>query len=157
MNGDLLDVNVLLALAWPNHQFHEVARRWFRDLAGRRWFTCSITEVGFVRLSCNPAFSADFKTPREATALLSAMLKHPDHGFIEDSLSIADEGFSVVVENLQGFRQITDAHLVALAQAQGLTFLTFDRKIKAFCPFPDVIETLELVKASAEGPVTLTQ
>jgi hypothetical protein len=27
MRGALPDVNVLLALAWPNHQFHRPARR----------------------------------------------------------------------------------------------------------------------------------
>jgi predicted nucleic acid-binding protein len=26
----LLDVNVLIALAWPNHVHHGIARNWFR-------------------------------------------------------------------------------------------------------------------------------
>ena len=149
MSGDLLDVNVLLALAWPNHQFHEASRRWFRNRGGRRWLTCSITEIGFVRLSCNPAFSADYKTPREATALLGIMLDHPDHGFVKDSLSTADETFVSAADNLHGHKQVTDAYLVALAQTQGLTLLTFDRKIEAFCPFPDVVEVLGMMEKSS--------
>ena len=104
--------------------------------------TCSITEIGFVRLSCNPAFSVDYKTPREATALLRIMLDHPDHGFVKGSLSTADETFVLVADNLQGHKQVTDAYLVALAQTQGLRLLTFDQKIEAFCPFPDVVEVL---------------
>lgn len=144
MSGDLLDVNVLLALAWPNHQFHEASRRWFRNRGDRRWLTCSITEIGFVRLSCNPAFSVDFKPPREATALLNVMLEHPDHGFVGASVSSKDEVFVSVIDNLQGHKQITDAYLVALAQTQGLKLLTFDRKIDAFCPFPDVVEMIQV-------------
>jgi len=28
----LLDVNVLMALLWENHEHHQVARTWFRDV-----------------------------------------------------------------------------------------------------------------------------
>ena len=59
-------------------------------------------------------------------------------------LSTADETFVSVADKLQGHKQVTDAYLVALAKAQGLTLLTFDRKIEAFCPFPDVVEVLQL-------------
>jgi predicted nucleic acid-binding protein len=50
----LLDVNVLLALAWPNHQFHAAALRELQPRRGR-WATCALTQLGFIRLSSNPA------------------------------------------------------------------------------------------------------
>ena len=50
----LLDVNVLLALAWPSHQFHAVATRRLDD-PEQRWSTCAITQLGFIRLSSNAA------------------------------------------------------------------------------------------------------
>jgi predicted nucleic acid-binding protein len=50
----LLDVNVLLAMAWPNHQFHlAVVRR--LESRPNRWATCAITQLGFIRLSANQA------------------------------------------------------------------------------------------------------
>lgn len=142
MKGDLPDVNVLLALAWPNHQFHAVARRWFSQRTGGCWYTSPLTQLGFLRLSCNPAFSTDFKQPAEAWALLHVMTQHPDHRFVEASISGCDEIFSTVIGKLQGHKQITDAYLLALAHVHQLRFLSFDRKIRAFCPFPDNLEIL---------------
>ena len=142
MKGDFPDVNVLLALAWPNHQFYAVARRWFTQRAGRCWYTSPLTQLGFLRLSCNPAFSKDFKQPAEAWALLHVMLEHPDHRFVEASISGSDKIFTTVVGKLQGHKQITDAYLLALARVHQLRFLSFDRKIRAFCPFPENLEIL---------------
>lgn len=56
MTAILLDTNVLLALAWPNHQHHGTAQRWFKREAPRGWATCALTQLGFVRLSSNPAY-----------------------------------------------------------------------------------------------------
>lgn len=44
----LLDVNVLLALAWPNHLHHGLAQSWFRKSLTDGWATCSLTELGFI-------------------------------------------------------------------------------------------------------------
>ena len=51
----LFDVNVLVALAWPNHVHHARALDWFREHSPLGWATCSITETGFVRVSSNRA------------------------------------------------------------------------------------------------------
>ena len=50
----LLDANVLLALAWPNHPFHHKSRDWFARQGSAGWGTCLLTEAAFVRLSANP-------------------------------------------------------------------------------------------------------
>jgi predicted nucleic acid-binding protein len=83
LSGELADVNVLLALAWPNHQFHRPARSWFGSRSGP-WLTCALTELAFIRLSSNPAFTPHAKTPLEATLLLDAMTRHPDHAFLRE-------------------------------------------------------------------------
>ena len=50
----LLDVNVLLALAWPNHQHHAVAHRWFRRESRRGWATWNgLAELEGVGLAGN--------------------------------------------------------------------------------------------------------
>jgi predicted nucleic acid-binding protein len=45
----LLDVNVLLAIAWPNHQFHTTAIAAVSPQ--NRWATSALTELEFIRLS----------------------------------------------------------------------------------------------------------
>ena len=51
----LLDVNVLLALAWPTHVHHLAAHRWFAENHDAGWATCPLTQLGFVRLAMQPA------------------------------------------------------------------------------------------------------
>ena len=50
----LLDVNALLALAWPKHQFHDAILERLERRPAPRWATCALTQLGFVRLSSNP-------------------------------------------------------------------------------------------------------
>jgi len=122
----LLDVNVLVALAWPNHVHHESAHEWF---AGRRdpgWATCPLTESGFVRVSSNPATTPEARTPAEAIALLELIVDLPGHVFWHDDVSMATDP-TVARERLVGHRQVTDAHLLALAARRGGWLATFDR------------------------------
>ena len=55
----LLDLNLLTALLWPRHEHHEVAHTWFDERRVDGWATCPLTQLGFVRLVSNPAFSRD--------------------------------------------------------------------------------------------------
>jgi predicted nucleic acid-binding protein len=48
-----LDVNLLVALAWPNDVHHVQAHRWFGARRPLGWAPCSIVEPGFVRVSSN--------------------------------------------------------------------------------------------------------
>ena len=43
MTPRLLDVNLLIALAWPNHVHHAPAHRWFSETGRKAWATCPIT------------------------------------------------------------------------------------------------------------------
>ena len=36
----LLDLNLLIALAWPSHVHHPQAHAWFADRAPSGWATC---------------------------------------------------------------------------------------------------------------------
>lgn len=70
MKAALLDINVLLALAWPNHQNHAAAHGWFARESRHGWATCAFTQLGFVRPSSNPAYPSGavppVKTARQA-------------------------------------------------------------------------------------------
>jgi uncharacterized protein len=48
----LLDVNLLMALLWENHEHHQIARRWFRGFAN--FATCPVSQLGFARVSSHP-------------------------------------------------------------------------------------------------------
>lgn len=127
----LPDVNVFLALAWPNHQFHSQAVAWYQEEGKAGWSTCAITQLGFVRLSSNPAFSHYAKTPLEALLLLRQWLKQPGHHYLGDSPAPAGDALAPIATRLQGHQQWTDAYLLAVARVHGLRLVTFDRKVTA--------------------------
>jgi toxin-antitoxin system PIN domain toxin len=125
----LLDVNILTALLWPAHEHHEAAHRWFSGRGRAGWATCPLTQLGFVRIVSNPAFSRDALSPHAAVSLLAQNLAHPAHEFWPDALQVP----SVIVESestLQGQRQVTDAYLMALAHRRKSVLATFDHRLR---------------------------
>ncbi len=139
----LLDVNVLVALAWPNHVHHAAAHEWFGAIRDEGWATCSMTETGFVRVSSNPKALPDAVRPVEAIALLQRMRAVPGHQFWKDAVSIADDG-TQLANRIVGHRQVADVHLVLLAQKHGGRLATFDRGIVALASgiLPESVEHL---------------
>src|SRR5262245_11618369 len=86
----LLDVNALLALAWPNHQFHTPVLLRLDQLPVPRWATCAVTQLGFVRLSSNPQIVGVRKTPAEAVALLKDLTNDQQHVYLETLPALPD-------------------------------------------------------------------
>jgi len=133
----LLDVNVLLALAWPTHVHHAAAHRWFAEDHQTGWATCPLTQLGFVRLGMQPAV---VKTPilfGDAMHALAQMTAHSTHRFwpLEGGLAdIRDEIRARVV----GHHQLTDAVLLDLAIRRQGRLATFDRGIAGLLP-PDSV------------------
>jgi toxin-antitoxin system PIN domain toxin len=125
----LLDVNVLLALAWPNHQFHVAALRALQSRRDR-WATCALTQLGFIRLSSNPAAIPTAKGPAEAAALLEAMVADPLHVYLESLPSPVAKGCREAFARILGSRQVTDAYLLTLARRNRAIFVTFDTKLE---------------------------
>ena len=121
----LLDVNVLIALAWPNHVHHAAARAWFETRRQEGWATCPLTEAGFVRVSCNPAVVQYTVTPLDAIAVLQRLSRLGSHTFWPMDQSITDLPESIGVR-LQGYRQITDAVLLAAAMQRKGQLATLD-------------------------------
>jgi uncharacterized protein len=123
----LLDVNALLALAWPNHQFHRAITGRLERRPAPRWATCALTQLGFVRLSSNATVVGVKKTPREAIALLARLVDDAHHLFLQDlpALASVEERFAGIL----GHQQVTDAYLSAVAARHDATLLTLDRRI----------------------------
>ena len=142
----LADVNVLLALAWPNHQFHPEALYRFVDPA-QQWATCALTQLAFVRLSSNPATGLGAKSPAESEALLRVMTADSRHVFFETLPAMSSEKFAATWSILMGHKQINDAYLVRLASYYNAKLLTFDRRltglaeqgsVEVVLPFPNL-------------------
>jgi toxin-antitoxin system PIN domain toxin len=123
----LLDVNALLALAWPNHQFHAAITARLEERPTPRWATCALTQLGFVRLSSNPTIVEVRKTPAEAVALLAELTRDQKHVYLETLPAPAHAASSF--RHILGHQQVTDAYLLAVAGANGATLLTLDRRI----------------------------
>lgn len=127
----LLDTNVLIALAWPGHAFHERVQRWFGRNSAAGWATCPFTQAAFVQIVSNPAFSDRSPTPLEAMESLAITLKHPHHQFWPDDLGF-NEAVTVFRSRLVGHRQTSDAYLLGLALHRGGKLAVLDRGILTF-------------------------
>ena len=127
----LLDANVLIALAWPEHEFHEKVGRWFMRHSRAGWATCPFTQAAFVRVLSNPAFSSEALTPENALRVLESNLLLPGHHFWANSISVPD-GIRIIGARLTGHRQITDAYLLALALHHKGKLATLDKGIAAW-------------------------
>ena len=131
----LLDVNVLLAMAYAKHVHHFRTEWWLEDLRGResdvRFAVCSITECGFVRIASNK----DLKFAEEVGAARQDLLRLKTKArfvFIDDGLG-ADRLPAWVTKS----KQVTDGHLLALAAAYGAPFVTLDRGIPGALLVPE--------------------
>ncbi len=138
MKAALLDTNVLVALVWPNHQFHAAAHRWFGAEARHGWATCGLTQLAFVRLSSNPAFTPNPVRPAAAAALLSELVTHKKHRFWSSPEATTPEMFLQAL----GHQQVNDAYLVALAESQKGRLVTFDSRTAAHASAEDLVTVI---------------
>lgn len=122
----LPDVNVLVALAWPEHTFHDIAIAWFDARADAGWATCPLTEAGFMRISANARVVREPVKPSESAALLRELRKVGSHAFWIDDVEPSSSAL-FPRERLIGHRQVTDAHIVALARRHSGSVATLDR------------------------------
>jgi toxin-antitoxin system PIN domain toxin len=136
----LLDLNVLLALAWPNHQFHAAATE--RLDARDRWATCALTQLGFIRLSSNPAAVQAMKTPQEAALLLAQIVSDPLHVYVESLPAPVGKEFQPAFGKITGNKQVMDAYLLNLARLHKAAFVTFDTRLRELAGTAMKIEIL---------------
>ena len=120
----LLDVNALVAVGFINHEFHDRVAAWIQSQNSLNLASCSITELGFVRvLAQAPAYG--FTVTQARTLLLrlkearTAPLK-----FIPDEHDV-----SHLPAWVRAPKQITDGHLCKLASANSAVLATLDESI----------------------------
>jgi uncharacterized protein len=123
----LLDVNSLLALAVLEHEFHPAVAVWVNNLALKgvpEFATCSITELGFVRvLGQAQQYGASVPQAREL------LLKLKESKAIRCTFIPDDRDICHLPKWVKSPKQITDGHLVELARANQAVLATLDRRI----------------------------
>jgi toxin-antitoxin system PIN domain toxin len=139
----LLDVNVLMALAWPQHVHHGNAQSWFNAVRRRRFATCSLTETAFLRLSTNPKVVGTQVRPPDVLELLRGIRGMPGHRFVADDSSLAEPVISL--ERLAVSSQVTDVHLINLAALSSTVLATLDRAITTYLR-PDEADHVRLLR-----------
>ena len=130
---DLPDLNVWLALAYPQHSHHHEAVHYWEQQAAEQVLFCTVTALGLVRLVCQPkVMGAAVKTPKEASALLEACCQQPGVSMA----STEPQGWDLFHQFLRSgevpARLCTDAYLAAIAMANGWRLVTFDRDFERF-------------------------
>lgn len=121
----LLDGNVLLALAIPDHPHHGRCLAWFRGI--EHFATCPVTEGTLLRLHTrfahDPSIGAAWKT-------LRVYHSHPLHEFWSDNFSYT----RIDPTRLTGPAQVTDAWLAELARRKGARLATLDEALSVLWP-----------------------
>lgn len=125
----LLDVNVLVALAHQGHAEHDRVSAWYARLPkkGAVLATCSLSELGFVRVSVQAGLEASIP---EAVDTLTGLVASSRILFrrLADDLGAAD-----LPPYVKGPRQVADSHLLVLARKHGAQLATLDRGIPGAC------------------------
>jgi uncharacterized protein len=128
----LLDANLLIAMTCAGHVHHALAHTWFRTLPNRRWATCALTQLAFIRLSGHPRVTGGTSVSvAQAMQALEELTSHSDHEFWNDApqpLHLT----SFASPALVGHRQVTDAYLLEMAHSRNQRLATLDRDTAAF-------------------------
>lgn len=120
----LLDVNALVALGLMHHEFHSRVAGWIRTQRSLQLATCSITELGFVRVIAQaPSYGSTIAQARTLLVHLKKTSILP-FTFIAD-----DHDISHLPVWVKSPKQTTDGHLTALARANSAVLATLDERI----------------------------
>ena len=125
----LLDINVVIALLDSKHDFHNQAQDWWAQCDNLKWATCPIIQNGVLRIMTNPAYNRPNSFSLTIVSdLLRDLLKLSDHKFWPDDLSLLDQTI-FDLEQVTGFRQLTDIYLLGLATKNQGRFVSFDSRV----------------------------
>lgn len=141
--GDLLDVNVWLALAIEEHPHHRVAASYWSSHAKTPRFFCRLSAMSFVRLLVHPRVMADKPLSlAKAWMLYRSFATLPGIAMLGESERLDADLAALITPKLPP-RLFTDAYFAALARTAGLQLVTFDKDFERF-------ERLNLLRLTAE-------
>lgn len=130
--GDLLDVNVWLALAIEEHSHHPAAVAYWTVRPQAQRYFCRLSAMSFVRLLTQPKLMAG--APLElkgAWALYERFAALPGVALLGEPEGVDAVLASLIKPRLPA-RLFTDTYFAALARAAGLQLVTFDKDFERF-------------------------
>ena len=114
----LLGIAPVLALLWERHEHHERAMVWLETAS--KITACPLTELGFLRISTQPAYGATFP---QAKRMLHDWKEARKPGFIACDLE------ALAMDSPPTGKQTTDFYLASLAAKHGMELATLDEGI----------------------------
>lgn len=128
MKAALLDVSVLFALIYEQHERHRDVHTWFGENHRWGWATCTHTQLSVIRLlSSNFAADLNLAVPM-AAALVRSLCSHPSHQYWnQEVVPSSVEAFQW--DQIRGRNQLPDLFLLAIAVQNNGILVTLDRKI----------------------------
>ena len=130
--GDLLDVNVWLALAIQEHPHHGAAASYWARHSGLARFFCRLSALSLVRLLTHPKLMAGKPlTLVKAWGLYRRFAALPGVAMLGEPEDLDDHLASFVTPKLPA-RLFTDAYFAALAGKSQARLVTFDRDFQRF-------------------------
>ena len=130
--GDLLDVNVWLALAIEEHPHHHAAASYWAAHAATARFFCRVSAMSLVRLLTHPKLMADKPlTLAKAWALYRRFSVLPSVVMLSEPDGL-DTSLGALVTPKFPTRLFTDAYFAALAHSARLRIVTFDKDFERF-------------------------
>jgi uncharacterized protein len=117
----LLDVNAFIAGVYEDHEHHAVMRSWMKDNTASEFRIAPLVMTGCLRVLM--AASGERK-PGKIIEAIKAFIKFYSIETVSDKIEIEQLG-----KWISGPKQVTDAHLLAIAIQHRLKLVTFDKSI----------------------------
>jgi len=119
----LLDVNILIGLAFPTHVLSKPAHSWYRLEPDRLWATCALTQAGFLRIVSRTLGGR--QAVRETLAGLERDCSSPLHEYWPVDIDLRELS-DWQRSRLIGHNQVTEMQLLMLAHRHRGQLATFD-------------------------------
>jgi len=108
----MLDVNVLLALGWAEHEHHGLVIA--RLHSEQKWAISAVMQLGLIRLSATPGIFHQCLKPSQAALVLQGLVVDPLHEFLTDRSQPSAIDWGKVLGN----KQTNDRCLSAFASSR---------------------------------------
>ena len=129
----LPDINVWLALVFEAHRYHGAARAWFEPLEEEACAFCRFTQMGFLRLTSNPAaFPDDALGLSEAWTCYDQLCCDPRVLFVPEPVGLDHLWRAHSAGKRRSPAVWNDAYLAAFGAGAGMTVVSFDRGFRAY-------------------------
>lgn len=117
----LLDVNALIAGVYEDHEHHSIMRSWLNANRDQSLCVAPVAMTGCLRVLM--AVSGE-RTTAGLVKAICAFKKYFDLKTVSDDIELEQLG-----KWIAGPKQVTDAHLLAIAGKHGLKLVTFDKRM----------------------------